>query len=54
MWISDLIRSITAAFRSPLGRVLLLTAYYLLIIAALIYLYGEGDFASSAFVYQGF
>jgi len=54
MSISAWIRSITAAFRSPLGRVLLLTAYYVLIIAALIVLYGEGDFSSSGFVYQGF
>jgi hypothetical protein len=33
---------------------LLLAAYYLLIIAALILLYGKGDFSSKGFVYQGF
>jgi hypothetical protein len=54
MSIRDLIRSITASFRSPLGRLVLLTAYYLLIIATLVLMYGEGDFSSSGFVYQGF
>jgi hypothetical protein len=54
MSIRGLIRSITASFRSPLGRVCLLAAYYLLIIAALILLYGKGDFSSTGFVYQGF
>ena len=54
MSIRDWIRSITASFRSPWGRVVLLTAYYLLIIAALILMYGEGDFSSTGFVYQGF
>lgn len=54
MSIRDLIRSTTAAFRSPVGRLVLLTVYYLLIIAALVLMYGEGDFSSSGFVYQGF
>jgi cytochrome bd-type quinol oxidase subunit 2 len=31
-----------------------LTLYYLAIIAALILLYGRGDFSTPAFVYQGF
>jgi cytochrome bd-type quinol oxidase subunit 2 len=31
-----------------------LTLYYLAIIAALIFLYGRGDFSTPAFVYQGF
>jgi hypothetical protein len=35
-------------------RVVLLALYYLMIIAALIVLYGKGDFSSSGFVYQGF
>jgi hypothetical protein len=46
--------SIIAAFHSPLGRVTLLTAYYVAIILLLVVLYGEGDFASTDFVYQGF
>ncbi|MGV3531099.1 MAG: teichoic acid D-Ala incorporation-associated protein DltX [Chthoniobacteraceae bacterium] len=35
-------------------RVALLTIYYLGIIAALIALYGRGDFSTPAFVYQEF
>ena len=31
-----------------------LTLYYLAIIAALILLYGRGDFSTPPFVYQGF
>ena len=54
MSIRDLIRSITTSFRSPLGRIILLAAYYLLILAALVLLYGKGDFSSGGFVYQGF
>ncbi len=50
----DLIRSITASFRNPWARVALLTAYYLLIIAALVLMYGEGNISSTGFVYQGF
>ena len=54
MWIKDWIRSITATFRSPLGRTLLMSAYYLAIIAALLAMYGKGDLSSTDFVYQGF
>jgi len=54
MSIKGLIRSIAAASRSPLGRLVLLTAYYLAIIAALIIMYGRGDISSTDFVYQGF
>jgi len=54
MWINGLIKSIMGSFRSPLGRILLLTAYYVLIVAALVALYGKGDFSSAGFVYQGF
>ena len=38
----------------PRTRVVLLTFYYLAIIAALILLYGRGDFSTPPFVYQGF
>lgn len=38
----------------PGVRVALLTVYYLGIIAALIALYGRGDFSTPAFVYQEF
>jgi hypothetical protein len=54
MWTRGLIRSIIAGSRSPLGRAVLLSAYYLAIIAALIVMYGKGDFSSTGFVYQGF
>lgn len=54
MWIKGWIRSITTSFRSPVWRVVLLTLYYVMIIAALVVLYGKGDFSSGGFVYQGF
>jgi hypothetical protein len=43
-----------AGYRRPIVQQLLLTAYYLAIIFALITLYGQGDVASTEFVYQGF
>lgn len=54
MSIRGLMTSIIAAFRSPLGRVALLTAYYVAIIGLLVVLYGKGDFGATEFVYQGF
>ena len=41
-------------FQRPVVRQTLLMIYYLGIIAALIYLYGRGDFSTPPFVYQGF
>ncbi len=41
-------------FQRPAIRQTLLVFYYLGIIAALIYLYGRGDFSTPPFVYQGF
>lgn len=38
----------------PRIRLALLTLYYFGIIAALIGLYGRGDFSTPSFVYQGF
>jgi len=38
----------------PRTHLALLTLYYLGIIAALLVLYGRGDFSTPAFVYQGF
>ncbi len=38
----------------PRMRLVLLTLYYLAIIAALIALYGRGDFSTPGFVYQEF
>ena len=38
----------------PRTRLILQTLYYLAIIAALIALYGRGDFSTPAFVYQEF
>jgi D-alanine--poly(phosphoribitol) ligase subunit 2 len=40
--------------RSSAAHSVVLTTYYLAIIAALILLYGRGDFSTPAFVYQGF
>jgi hypothetical protein len=41
-------------FQRPAIRQTLLVVYYIGIIAALIYLYGRGDFSTPPFVYQGF
>jgi hypothetical protein len=38
----------------PRTRVVLLTFYYLLIIAGLIAIYGRGEFSTPPFVYQEF
>jgi hypothetical protein len=38
----------------PVLRVVVLTVYYLAIIAVLLALYGRGDFSTPAFVYQEF
>lgn len=38
----------------PWARSLALTLYYLLILLALLALYGQGDFSTPAFIYQGF
>lgn len=54
MSIKGLMTSIIAAFRSPLGRIALLAAYYGAIILLLVVLYGKGDFGATEFVYQGF
>jgi hypothetical protein len=54
MWTKGWIRSFMAAFRSPLGRTLLLAAYYVAIIAILVIMYGRGNLASTEFIYQGF
>ena len=44
----------TELYRSRWGRVLLLSLYYLAIIAGLVVLYGRGDFVPHEFIYQGF
>jgi hypothetical protein len=38
----------------PRGRLTLMMAYYLAIVAGLIALYGRGDFSTPPFVYQEF
>jgi hypothetical protein len=40
--------------RHPRWRLVLLTLYYFAIIAALLAIYGRGDFSTPAFVYQEF
>jgi hypothetical protein len=41
-------------FRGKRARLALQTVYYLLIIAALIAMYGKGDFTTPPFIYQNF
>ena len=45
---------LTNIYNNPIVRVVALTIYYLLIILGLILLYGQGDFSTPKFVYQGF
>jgi uncharacterized membrane protein YbhN (UPF0104 family) len=54
MWIKGLMRYITESSHSPILRVVMLTAYYVAIIAALIVMYGPGSSTATEFVYQGF
>jgi hypothetical protein len=42
------------AARDKRIRLLLQAGYYLLIIAALILMYGKGDFSTPPFIYQNF
>ena len=54
MSIKSLISSITAFYTKPLIRVVVLTIVYLAILAALILMYGKGDFSTPPYIYQGF
>jgi hypothetical protein len=54
MWIKRWTNFFTALYAKPGMRVLLLTLYYLAIIAGLIVMYGRGNFSTPKFVYQGF
>ena len=54
MSIERLTQFITELYRNPWARAVLLSLYYLAIIAGLIYLYGKGEVTSPNFVYQGF
>ena len=54
MWIKRLTRFFTDVYNNPTGRVVLLTLYYLAIIAGLIIMYGKGNFSTPKFIYQGF
>ncbi len=54
MWIKRLMRFFTGVYNNPTGRVVLLTLYYLAIIAGLIIMYGRGNFSTPKFIYQGF
>ena len=47
-------RVLTWLEQRPVVRVILLTLYYLAVIAALVALYGRGDFSTPPFVYQEF
>jgi hypothetical protein len=40
--------------RNPWLRFVVLTLYYLAIIATLVVMYGRGDFSTPPFIYQGF
>ena len=48
------IQSLKTIPLNPGVRYILLTLYYLAIVAGLIILYGKGDFSTPPFVYQGF
>jgi len=54
MLIRRLMRSIKAFYTNSLGHAILLTLYYLAIIAGLVLMYGKGDFSTPRFIYQGF
>ena len=54
MWIKRLTTFITTAYAKPTTKTILLTLYYLAIIAGLIIMYGKGDFSTPKFIYQGF
>jgi hypothetical protein len=54
MWIKSLMSSITALYARPRVRVMVLALVYLAILVALILMYGEGDFSTPPYVYQGF
>jgi hypothetical protein len=49
-----LTRLFVGLYNNPAGRVVLLTLYYLAIIAGLIIMYGRGNFSTPKFIYQGF
>ena len=42
------------AFRDKRVRVVIQVFYYVLIIVALIVMYGKGDFSTPSFIYQNF
>ncbi len=46
--------SFTTLYHKPTVRVVLLTLYYLVILLALIVMYGRGDFKTPPFIYQLF
>ena len=54
MWIKRWMRFIMTVYTDPIGHGLLLTIYYAAIIAALVLMYGKGDFSTPRFIYQGF
>jgi hypothetical protein len=54
MSIKRLTTFFTDVYTNPWGHTILLTIYYLAIIAGLIALYGKGNFSTPKFVYQGF
>lgn len=54
MSIKRLTNFFTAFYANPWGHILVLSIYYLAIIAGLVWMYGKGDFSTPDFVYQGF
>ena len=46
--------SFTGIFTNPWVHGMLLTLYYLAILAGLIWLYGKGNFTAPKYIYQGF
>ncbi len=54
MFIKRWMPFIITTFNNPYLRGFITLIYYLAIIAALIAMYGKGDFSTPPFIYQGF
>jgi len=51
---NQILRFWQALRRSPWARQAWLSLYYLLVLAALAAIYGQGNFSAPDFIYQGF
>ena len=53
-YVAALSSRIGAAWQKRAVRTICLACYYILILAALVWLYGRGSFTTPKFIYQGF